>query len=60
MLYISQSTDYILMKSYDHEPNLTLHLEQWFSTFLMPRSFNTVPPHVVATPNHKNIFIATS
>jgi hypothetical protein len=37
-----------------------LCLEQWFSTFLMPRSFNTVPPHVVATPNHKNIFIATS
>ncbi|KAL8174881.1 UNVERIFIED_CONTAM: hypothetical protein K2H54_004607 [Gekko kuhli] len=29
-------------------------LRQWFSTFLMPRPFNTVP-HVVVTPNHKII-----
>jgi hypothetical protein len=33
-------------------------LEQWFSTFLMQQPFNT--PHVVVTPNHKIIFIATS
>lgn len=32
-------------------------LEQWFPTFLMLRPCNTVP-HVVATPNHKIIFIA--
>jgi hypothetical protein len=55
MLYISQSTDYILMKSYDHEPNLTLHLEQWFSTFLMKPPFN-----IVGDPKHKIIFVATS
>ncbi|KAE8606813.1 hypothetical protein XENTR_v10010879 [Xenopus tropicalis] len=29
-------------------------LEQRFSTFLMPRPFNTVP-HVVVIPNHKII-----
>ena len=29
-------------------------LEQWFSTFLMLRPFNTVP-HVVVTPNHEVI-----
>nr|KAF6314743.1 hypothetical protein mMyoMyo1_008546 [Myotis myotis] len=34
-------------------------LAQWFSTFLMPRPFNAVP-HVVVTPNHKIIFVATS
>jgi hypothetical protein len=34
-------------------------LVQWFSTFLMLWPFNTVP-HVVVTPNHKIIFIATS
>ena len=34
-------------------------LEQWFSTFLMLWPFNTVP-HVVVTPNHKIIFVATS
>ena len=36
-----------------------LGLQQWFSTFLMMRPFNTVP-HVVATPNHQIIFLATS
>ena len=29
-------------------------VEQWFSTFLMLRPFNTVP-HVVVTSNHKII-----
>lgn len=36
-----------------------LLLEQWFSTFLMPRPLNTAP-HVVATPNHTITFVATS
>jgi hypothetical protein len=36
-------------------------LNQWFSTFQIPRPLNTVskpiiPPHVVVTPNHKIIF----
>ena len=31
---------------------------QWFSTFLMLGSFNTVP-HVVMTLNHKIVFVAT-
>ncbi len=41
--------------------DLPVHVpvDQWFSTFLMPRPFNTVP-HVVVTPNHKIIFVATS
>jgi hypothetical protein len=34
-------------------------LDQWFSPFLMLQPFDTVP-HVVATPNHKSIFVATS
>jgi hypothetical protein len=34
-------------------------LSQWFSTFLMLQPSNTVP-HAVVTPNHKNIFLATS
>lgn len=34
------------------------HLTQWFSTFLMPLPLNTVP-HIVVSPNHKLIFIAT-
>lgn len=34
-------------------------LQKWFSTFLTPPPFNTVPRAVV-TPNHKVIFIAAS
>lgn len=34
-------------------------LEQWFLTFLMLRPFNTVS-RVVATPNRKIIFVATT
>ena len=34
-------------------------LEQWFSTFLTLRPFNTVP-HAVVTPDHNMISIATS
>ena len=34
-------------------------LGQWFSTFLTPWPFNTVP-HVVETPNHKTSLVATS
>ena len=34
-------------------------LEQWSSTFLMPRFVNTIP-HVMVIPNHKIIFVATS
>lgn len=33
-------------------------LSQWFPTFLMLRPLSTVP-HVVVTPKHKIIFIAT-
>lgn len=33
------------------------HLQQWLSTFLMLRLFNTVP-HVLAIPSHEIIFIA--
>ena len=36
-----------------------LTLELWFSTFLTLRPFN-IAPHVVVTPNHKIIVIATS
>lgn len=31
---------------------------QWFSTFLMPQPFNT-GPHIMVTPNHEIIFMAT-
>lgn len=34
-------------------------LKQWFSIFLMPRPFNTVP-HIVMIFNHKIIFAVTS
>jgi hypothetical protein len=38
-----------------------IHLEEWFSTFLMLfLMLYNVLPHVVMTPNHKVIFIATS
>jgi hypothetical protein len=37
----------------------SLHTKQWFSNFLMVHLFKTVP-HVVVTPNHNIIFIATS
>ena len=30
-------------------------LSQWFSTFLMPRPFNTVPPAAPSDPGHKII-----
>lgn len=33
-------------------------LEQWFSTFLVLRPFNTVS-RIVVTPNHNVIFIPT-
>lgn len=36
-----------------------LYLEQWFSAFLVPQLFNTVPG-VVSTLNHEIILIATS
>lgn len=41
------------------EVRLLFFLGWWFSTFLMLSPLNTVP-HVVATPSHKIIFIATS
>lgn len=34
-------------------------LGQWFPAFLTPRPFHTAP-HVVATPSHNSIFVATS
>lgn len=34
-------------------------LESWLSTFLMLRPLNTVS-HIVLSPNHNIIFIATS
>jgi hypothetical protein len=34
-------------------------LEQQFSTFLMLQPFSTLP-HVVVTPNHEIIFVASS
>jgi hypothetical protein len=33
-------------------------LEQWFSAFPVLQPFTTVP-HVVVTPSHKMIFLAT-
>ena len=42
-----------------HHAGLALpqfHLDQWFSTFLMLRPFNTVP-HLVVTPNYKVILL---
>jgi hypothetical protein len=38
---------------------VVLPLEQWLSTFLRLRPFDTIP-HSVVTPDHKSIFIATS
>ena len=38
--------------------SFSLLQDQWFSTFLMLRPLNTVP-HVVGTPSHKVIFVAT-
>ena len=35
---------------FDEPPSACLALGQWFSTFLMPLPFNTVP-HGVVTPN---------
>ena len=39
--------------------NKNHHLKSWFSTFLKPQHFNTVPC-VVVTTDHKIIFSATS
>ena len=47
----------LLLPWIDVEPSEAL--DQWFSTLLMLRHFSTVP-HVVVTPNHEIIFIATS
>ena len=35
---------------------MMIPVEQWFSTFLILRPFNTVP-HLVVTPNHKIILL---
>lgn len=41
-----------------YPPELCLSLQQWFSTLLMMRSFNTIPHVAVTPPNHEIIAAA--